>query len=185
MAIEITIPRLGWSMDEGTFVEWLKDDGDVVAPGDPLFCLESDKALEEVESLDAGILARRPDGPERGDTVTVGTVIGYLLAEGETLPAPSDTSASKSSESAASSPEPTSPSPSPSPSPTPVTEEADASPYSPRIAPISPRAARVAKELGVDWTEIRGTGRSGRIRERDVRARCEPETTPEENDRHA
>ena len=47
MATEIVIPRLGWSMDEGTFVEWLKNDGDVVAIGDFLFSLESEKAIQD------------------------------------------------------------------------------------------------------------------------------------------
>ena len=40
MAIEVTVPRLGWSMDEGVFVEWRKGDGDHVATGDMLFILE-------------------------------------------------------------------------------------------------------------------------------------------------
>jgi hypothetical protein len=52
MPIRITVPRLGWSMEEGTFSEWLKHDGDSVVAGDLLFVLESDKASQEVESLD-------------------------------------------------------------------------------------------------------------------------------------
>jgi pyruvate dehydrogenase E2 component (dihydrolipoamide acetyltransferase) len=56
MAIEITIPRLGWNMDEGVFVAWLKNDGDLVKAGEPLFTLESDKAVQEIESLDSGTL---------------------------------------------------------------------------------------------------------------------------------
>ena len=54
MAIEITVPRLGWSMDEGTFAGWLKQDGETVKPGDRIFSLEGEKALEEVETLDSG-----------------------------------------------------------------------------------------------------------------------------------
>lgn len=54
MAIEITIPRLGWSMEEGTFLGWMKQDGEAVQSGDLLFTLESEKAAQEVESLDAG-----------------------------------------------------------------------------------------------------------------------------------
>ena len=49
-AVEIVVPRLGWSMDEGTFVEWLKEDGGQVEVGDMLFVLESEKAAQEVES---------------------------------------------------------------------------------------------------------------------------------------
>ena len=66
MPIEITIPRLGWNMDEGVFVGWLKNDGDAVKAGEPLFSLESDKAVQEIESLDAGILRIAPDGPQAG-----------------------------------------------------------------------------------------------------------------------
>ena len=86
MPIEITIPRLGWSMDEGTFGEWAKRDGDHVAAGDPIFLLETEKALQEVESVDEGILHIRPDAPKEGDTVKVGTIIGYLLEQGEEPP---------------------------------------------------------------------------------------------------
>ena len=56
MAIDITVPRLGWNMDEGVFVAWLKADGETVKAGEPLFSLETDKAVQEVESLDAGTL---------------------------------------------------------------------------------------------------------------------------------
>ena len=54
MAIELVMPRLGWTMEEGTLVEWLKQDGDQVEIGDMVFTVESDKALNEVEALDAG-----------------------------------------------------------------------------------------------------------------------------------
>jgi pyruvate dehydrogenase E2 component (dihydrolipoamide acetyltransferase) len=86
MAIEVTIPRLGWSMDEGTFVEWLKADGELVHAGEAIFALESEKALQEVESLDSGILKILPDAPQEGETVTVGTLVAYLVEEGESIP---------------------------------------------------------------------------------------------------
>jgi pyruvate/2-oxoglutarate dehydrogenase complex dihydrolipoamide acyltransferase (E2) component len=76
MAVAITIPRLGWNMDEGVFAGWLKQDGDEVRPGDALFRLESDKATEDVESLDGGTLRIAPGGPKEGDTVAVGTPQG-------------------------------------------------------------------------------------------------------------
>src|SRR5438874_7396891 len=80
MAIPITVPRLGWNMEEGVFGGWLKADGDAVRPGDLVFRLESDKATEEIESLDAGILRIPANGPKEGDRVLVGTVIGHLVA---------------------------------------------------------------------------------------------------------
>src|SRR5437879_6392705 len=86
MPVEITVPRLGWSMEEGAFSAWLKNDGDRVAPGEPLFALESDKVTMDVESLDGGILHIPSDAPQPGAVVTVGQRIGYLLAEGEMVP---------------------------------------------------------------------------------------------------
>src|ERR1700734_247028 len=89
MASEVTIPRLGWNMDEGIFVGWLKSDGQRVAAGEPLFSLEGDKATQDVESLETGILRIPPDGPKDGEKVVVGALIAYLVAPGE--PAPFET----------------------------------------------------------------------------------------------
>ena len=86
MAIEIVVPRLGWSMDEGTFVEWLKADGESVQAGDMLFVLEGEKAAQEVESFDSGILHIPAKAPQPGETVLVSQVLGFLLAEGEEPP---------------------------------------------------------------------------------------------------
>src|SRR5262245_23812340 len=83
MAREITVPRLGWTMEEGTFGGWLKADGEAVSAGDERFLLESDKASEAITSLEAGILCIPPDGPQKGDTVAVGQRLGFLVAEGE------------------------------------------------------------------------------------------------------
>ena len=80
MAHEIVIPRLGWSMEEGVFVRWLKRDGDVVRPGDMLFELEGEKALQEIEAIDGGILRIPPDAPAPGDVV--GGAGGVRLAHG-------------------------------------------------------------------------------------------------------
>ncbi|MCL4506228.1 MAG: 2-oxo acid dehydrogenase subunit E2 [Chloroflexi bacterium] len=143
MAIEILVPRLGWTMEEGVFVEWLKRDGETVRQGDLIFRLEGDKALTEVESMDDGILRIPPDAPQPGATVPVGALLGYLVAPGERAPF-----------------EPSLPV---TPSPPLPTSSAPAAPT------ISPRALRVAKELGVDWAALRGSGRTGRIVEADVR----------------
>ncbi|MBI2687244.1 MAG: 2-oxo acid dehydrogenase subunit E2 [Acidobacteria bacterium] len=87
MAIEITVPRLGWSMEEGIFAAWLKDDGDPVQPGEPLFALESEKVTMEVDSLDNGLLHIPAGAPEVGAVVTVGQLLGYILQPGEPKPA--------------------------------------------------------------------------------------------------
>ncbi|HCK52818.1 MAG TPA: dihydrolipoamide acyltransferase, partial [Planctomycetaceae bacterium] len=83
MAHPIQIPRLGWSMEEGVFVEWLRADGEMIEPGDVLFNLEGEKAIQEIESIDAGVLRIPTDAPAEGDTVLVGQVIGWLCAEDE------------------------------------------------------------------------------------------------------
>lgn len=155
MAIEITIPRLGWSMEEGTFLGWLKQDGEAVASGDLLFTLESEKAAQEVESLDAGILRIPQDAPRAGEIVKVGQRLGFLVEEGETLA------------------ESTAPSHAAAP-PVPVENAPVKTNHAPSQVtrtqtPASPRARRVAAELSVDLAMLQPTGISGRIRERDVR----------------
>ena len=155
-------------MDEGTFIEWLKRDGDPVRPGEPLFVLESEKAAENIEAIDAGILRIPPDGPKPGETVAVGRVLGFLVAEGEAIP---DTETRRhGGTEGGREPE----------------AQARANAASPSLAlraqgtAITPRARRAARELGIDPVAIRGTGKGGRVRERDVRAACSPLAPREE-----
>jgi len=157
MAIEITVPRLGWSMEEGTFAGWLKQNGEPVSAGEALFALESDKVTMDVESLDSGILYLPEGAPVTGAVVVVGQRLGFLLAPGEA--APETVSAAPV---AGSQVEPTVAAASPS--------VAAPAPTRNGRTPVTPRARRVAAELGVDTTQLRGTGRGGRIREADVRA---------------
>lgn len=162
MAIEIVVPRLGWTMEEGIFGEWLKQEGDAIAVGDLLYTMETDKATQEVEALEAGILHIAPDGPRMGQIVPVGARLGYLLQPGESFPpseaAPSGLPIGTNMPAAAT----TAPTPVAAPSGIPATLRA--TPAS------SPRARRVARELGIDWTTLTGSGSRGRIIERDVRA---------------
>ena len=168
MAVEVMVPRLGWSMESGVFGEWLKQDGDAVAVGEPVFSIEGEKATEEVESEDGGVLHIRPGVAEPGVELTVGTVIGWLLAEGEAVPeAPPDPAAKAGAESAAKPEEAAS---GPTPAAAMVTVEAPRGERSDSRIASSPRARRVARELGVDWRLASGSGKGGRIRERDVRA---------------
>ena len=75
---EILIPKLGWSIDDATFVEWLKSNGEYVNSGDELFSVESDKAVQTVESIDSGWLCIENNLPKEGQLFKYGTVIGYL-----------------------------------------------------------------------------------------------------------
>ena len=178
MAIEIVVPRLGWSMEEGLFSEWLKPEGELVNAGDMLFVIEGDKAAQEIESFDSGILRIPPDAPQPGEGVTVGQLLGYLVEAGELAPfeagaagragpavrrmaheAGVDVSQVQGSE----------------PSGPILAEDihgaaGDPSNNASSRPAISPRARRVAAEVGIDWTGIHGTGKTGRIRECDIRA---------------
>jgi pyruvate dehydrogenase E2 component (dihydrolipoamide acetyltransferase) len=156
MAQTITIPRLGWNMEEGVFAGWLKPDGAEVRAGDTIFTLESDKATEDIESLDSGILRIAPGGPNPGDRIAVGVVIGYLVRAGEAIPDTPVTAVVKVAGAAQAGG-------ATAPMRTMSGQVAGA-------AAISPRARRAARELGIDWTRLQGSGRTGRIRERDVRA---------------
>ena len=172
MPHEIVMPRLGWSTEEGTLIEWLKKDGDAVRTGDVVCVIESDKAQVEVESFEAGVLRIPADSPALGAKVPVGTLLGYVLAPGETLPsggsrgghAPRLTPAAASAGA--------------------VREGALAGRAAPPATTrdgeptVSPRARRVAAELRVDWTVLRGSGRTGRIVERDVRAASADRANP-------
>src|SRR5947199_102618 len=86
MPFEIRVPRLGWSMETGVFVRWLKADGDAVKVGEPLYELEGEKATQEIEAVDAGVLQIPPEAPQPGTEVAVGALLGYLTAAGEALP---------------------------------------------------------------------------------------------------
>ena len=169
MAIPITIPRLGWNMEEGIFAGWLKQDGATIKAGDMIFSLEGEKATEEIECLDDGILQIAPNGPKVGETVAVGVVIGYLAASGFALVEKSET---VDAEPVGSIQTPPLSAPSENQQVEAQGEKRETSNFATSAKPqaASPRARRTANELGVDLTTLTGTGRTGRIRERDVRA---------------
>ena len=164
MAIEIVVPRLGWSMDEGSFGEWLKEDGLQVNVGDMLFVLESDKVDQEVESFDAGILRIPPDAPKPGDEVVVGQLLAYLVEEGESAPFEVEgrvKTVEKAPETVLAKEARVQPAPAVTTGPARVRKT--------KGVAISPRAKRLARELGVDWSGIAGSGGTGRIQECDIR----------------
>ncbi len=147
-------------MEKGALVEWMKNDGDRVESGEILFTVETEKAVHEVESFDSGILRIPPDSPAPGVTVPVGTLLAYVLAPGEALPfegpaAPIPPVPAMDALRPASEPQP---------------PRAPSAPVEGHVPAISPRARRVAAELNVEWRGLTGSGRTGRIVERDVRA---------------
>lgn len=158
MPHEIQLPRLGWSMEEGRFLGWLKRPGERVEEGEPLFALETDKASQDVDATAGGILHLAPDAPSEGDVVPVGRVLGWLLGPGETAPAASPTG-----------PVPAEPPPPPG-TPAPAAPVPPEVPAAERETPASPRARRAAVRHAVDLATLSPSGKGGRILERDVLA---------------
>ncbi len=160
MRVPVVMPQLGLTMTEGSVSSWLKQPGEPVARGEMLFVVSTDKADMEVESMVGGELAQIVVEP--GKEVPVGTVIAYIerpSGEAETVQA-----AAPALQSA------------PVEQPVPEAPRADqSSTASARTAEhgegpsASPRAKRLAKELGVDLTRVMPGGPSGRIVEEDVR----------------
>ncbi|MEX2135377.1 MAG: dihydrolipoamide acetyltransferase family protein [Chloroflexota bacterium] len=154
MVHPILMPRPGQMTEECTLLVWHKNEGDLVARGDVLFEIETDKAVMEVEAFDDGVLLRRL--VEEGETVPVNSVCAYVGQPGEEIPEPASAPAG-----------PHAPETATASAPKPAPEADVAAPAAPRI---SPRASRLAAELGVHVGTLVGSGPDGRIVERDIRA---------------
>ncbi len=154
MATTLTMPKLGLTMTEGKVVKWLKQDGEQIAQDQPVVVVMSKKITYEVKAPASGILHVVAQ-PKESRKVT--EVIGFILEAGEPVPEiqEAETPTPKTKESVA---------PTSSPAPAPTMEE------KPREVRSSPAARRLAKELGVDITRVQGSGRGGRISEKDVQA---------------
>ena len=166
MPFEVVMPRLGWNMEVGSLGGWLKQDGNHVEMGEIIFTVEGDKATQEVEALESGILRIPGDSPPPGLEVPVGTLLAYILQPGEPLPRRFVSEPARPVIVTPAAP----PAAQANAQPTSHADQAVPSGFRNRI---SPRARRVAGELGVDWTALRGSGQSGRIVERDVRQAAE------------
>ena len=158
MSAPIILPQWGMGMNDGEIVKWLKGIGDPVAKGDQLVEIESSKVNAEVEATTDGTLGRID--VEEGRIVDVGTVLGYVLEAGESDSDLPDVAIILGSAST--------PAPVTTPAPAAATPAATAPKGGKQI--VTPRARRLAKELGVDLAGVTGTGPSGRVTEDDVRA---------------
>jgi 2-oxoglutarate dehydrogenase E2 component (dihydrolipoamide succinyltransferase) len=151
---DITMPKLGETVTEGTIGSWLKNAGDPVAFDDPLFEVSTDKVDSEIPSPYDGVLLEILVGA--GETAPVGTVLARIGEPGATgggsapaaAPAPAAASASA-----------------PAPASTGSTEPID---RNGRV--LSPLVRRLVAEAGLDVSAIQGTGAGGRIRREDVEA---------------
>lgn len=183
MAVEITMPRLSDTMEQGTVVAWSVKEGDEVSAGDTLGDIETDKATMELQAFDDGVVAGILLG--EGDTVDVGALIMVLAEEGEdpaevkeqfagkggsaggakaeskseqaAIAGGSDESATQANGRASTAVE----------EPPSESAAAEANNGQGRVF-ASPLARKIAEERGVDLASIQGSGPSGRIVKKDV-----------------
>ena len=159
--MEVKLPELGDNVTQATVVGVLVKEGDRVEPGQPLLELETDKAVVEVPAEAGGVVKRVV--AEEGDEVRPGQPFLELAeAEGGAEAPPL-----KAEE------RPEAPAPKAEEAPRPAPKEAPPAPQEApserRLIPAAPSIRRLARELGVDLTRLRGTGLAGRITEEDVR----------------
>ena len=145
----IKVPPLGESIVEATISRWLKREGDAVAAGDTLVELETDKITVEVPALEAGVLTKRHKG--EGDVVNVGDALGEITAG-----------------SGAAAATPAAPAPTPAPTPAFAAPVPPAPAVSAAGVKVSPAAARLATEAGINPGDVTGTGRGGVVSKPDV-----------------
>jgi pyruvate dehydrogenase E2 component (dihydrolipoamide acetyltransferase) len=187
MATEVKLPRLGQGMESGTIVKWLKSEGEDVKKGDPLYELDTDKVTQEVEAEASGTLLKIAI---REGEVEVGRTIGFIGDEGETVEAPADDAREEASAEAPDSAEKPAVAPkrdaeraegraaSTNGSSAPTSEPAPPQESGGRIK-ASPLARRIARERGIELSQVRGTGPDGRIVAEDLeRAEAQPATAP-------
>ena len=154
---DVVMPRLSDTMEEGTILRWLKQDGEQVARGEELVEIETDKAAMTYESDRDGVLRTVA---REGDTLAVGDLIARI-GEAETATESTDASASAT-------PQPAAPSSTPAAShPNGAPAESSTRGAGERVK-ASPLARRVARETGVDLAGVHGSGPGGRIVKADV-----------------
>jgi pyruvate dehydrogenase E2 component (dihydrolipoamide acetyltransferase) len=187
MATEIKLPRLGQGMESGTVVRWLKQEGDSVEKGEPLYEVDTEKVTQEVEADASGVLLKI--AVQEGE-VPVGQTVAVIGEEGEDVPeaepeaepevdeepeeegsrAPArdeERERGREAEAAVA----TAPAELAEPQPTTTDGRVKASPL----------ARRIARERGIDLAQLRGTGPEGRIVAEDVEraeAAPKPAATP-------
>ncbi|MFT2215228.1 pyruvate dehydrogenase complex dihydrolipoamide acetyltransferase [Rhizobium giardinii] len=167
MPINITMPALSPTMEEGNLAKWLVKEGDKVSSGDVIAEIETDKATMEVEAVDEGTIAKLvvPAGTEG---VKVNAVIAVLAAEGEDVSAAASGNGAAAPAAKAEAAPPAKAEAAPAAAPAPVAAKAPAPASSDNRTFASPLARRLAKEAGVEVSAISGTGPHGRVVKRDV-----------------
>src|SRR3546814_517184 len=194
MPIELKMPALSPTMEEGTLAKWLVKEGDEVKSGDLLAEIETDKATMEFEAIDEGIIAQILV-PEGSDNVKVGTVIAVIAGEGEDASsakaAPAEAKKEEEPKAAIQDVAPAKAGAAGGSAPTPAaaaggtelpSRSAGATDKGERVK-ASPLAKRLADEKGIDLKTLTGSGPGGRIVKADLEgasaaAAAAPATAP-------
>ncbi len=154
MPKEVIMPALGMAQETGTLLRWLVKEGATVKAGEPLMEVATDKVDMTVDASVSGVLAGI--SASEGEDIPVGQVIAYILAAGEALPSPAKGSKKPEVETAP---------PAPTPAPSPQSAGGGGA------VTVSPVAARMAAEHGIDLAAIPAKG--GRVQKEDVAAYLE------------
>ncbi len=170
MAFEVIMPKFGQQTETSDIIRWLKREGETVAKGEVLLEIQTDKSAMDVESMFDGTLLKIY--ALEGETVPVMSVIGYIGAPGEAVPARPAVAVAA----------PSAPAPAkaaPAVAPTAAADIGPMRPMGPIAAPapaapakigVTPRARAAARDAMIDVTRVKGSGPNGRVLERDVRA---------------
>lgn len=183
MATDVVMPQMGESIAEGTIVRWIKKIGDAIDKDEPLFEISTDKVDAEIPSPGAGVLLDIK--VKEGETVPVNSVVAVIGGAGEKPAAAAKAPAAAVPEAApvpppaAKAPAPAAAVPAapvaavpaaPAPAPAPARAGGAATLEDLRRTRSSPVVRRIAKEHGVDFSQLNGTGVSGRVTKKDILA---------------
>jgi pyruvate dehydrogenase E2 component (dihydrolipoamide acetyltransferase) len=176
MAETITMPKLGFDMQEGTLVRWIKNEGENINKGDVLAEIETDKATVEVESSASGIVRRLL--VDQGAVVPIGAAIAVIGAKDEKIEIPSSDQQAGEKEAPAQSQSESKPA---TATPIQPTQKINTMSITPVVAPAaaaigstsgsikaSPLARKMAREANVDLVTIQGSGPGGRVVRKDI-----------------
>ncbi|MCJ8336646.1 MAG: E3 binding domain-containing protein, partial [Epibacterium sp.] len=176
MPIEVLMPALSPTMEEGTLAKWLVKEGDTVSSGDLIAEIETDKATMEFEAVDEGVVGKILVA-EGAEGVKVNTLIAVLLEDGESA----DSIATGATAAPAAAGAEAAPAAVEAPASTPAAAPAPAAPAAADVSRIfaSPLARRIAAQKGLDLSAIKGSGPKGRIIKVDVEnATAAPKEAP-------
>jgi 2-oxoglutarate dehydrogenase E2 component (dihydrolipoamide succinyltransferase) len=177
MATDVIMPQMGESIFEGTITKWLKKPGDKVERDEPLFEISTDKVDAEIPAPAAGVLKEIKVG--EGQTVPIQTVVAVIDSAGAAVATPPAVKAAPAAPPAeapktaapVAKPAPEAPKAAPAPVPAPAPARAEA-----EDVRSSPLVRRLAKEHGIDLSQVPGTGAGGRVSKKDIQAAIETGT---------